>query len=180
MGPVGARPEDVGYLTSTIAMELDTLPDSMMVVGGNAVGLEMAQFFVRLGTQVTVIEALDRLAPFEDPEISVTIEEVFAAEGIAVHTGAALTAVRRDARGYTLTTGRGELRAERLLIVAGPPPRHRGAGAGRRRGVPQDRVNHFMNTQVRSCSRHFEAVQVFPLDVSRVRAAVVAGSVAAV
>jgi len=72
---------DVGYLTSTTAMELDTLPESMIVVGGNAVGLEKAQMFARLGTSVTVVEALDRLAPFEEPEASAVIEAVFREEG---------------------------------------------------------------------------------------------------
>ncbi|MDI3389126.1 mercury(II) reductase [Streptomyces sp. B-S-A8] len=115
-----------GYLTSTTAMELDTLPESMVVVGGNAVGLEQAQLFARLGTRVSVIEALDRLAPSEEPEVSAAIEEVFADEGITVHTGAALTAVRRDQHGYTVTArrdgARTELRAEQLLIATGRRP----------------------------------------------------------
>ncbi|GGJ70269.1 hypothetical protein GCM10010121_096170 [Streptomyces brasiliensis] len=97
-----------------------------MVVGGNAVGLEQAQLFARLGTRVSVIEALNRLAPFEEPEVSAAIEEVFTGEGIAVYTGTALTAVRRDGHGYTLTAGRGsaptELRAEQLLVATGRRP----------------------------------------------------------
>ncbi|EGX54843.1 mercuric reductase [Streptomyces zinciresistens K42] len=117
---------EAGYLTSATAMELDVLPESMVVAGGNAVGLEQAQVFARLGTRVTVIEALDRLGPFEEPEVSAAIEEVFADEGIAVHTSAALIAVRRDEHGYTLTARRGgastELRAEQLLIATGRRP----------------------------------------------------------
>ncbi|MBT2478496.1 mercury(II) reductase [Streptomyces sp. ISL-94] len=120
--------DEAGYLTSTTAMELDRLPESMVVVGGNAVGLEQAQLFARLGTQVIVIEALERLAPFEEPEISAALEAVLADEGIAVHTSAALTGVRRDETGYTLTaaTGHGgkdlSLRAEQLLIATGRRP----------------------------------------------------------
>ncbi|WP_055469053.1 mercury(II) reductase [Streptomyces ardesiacus] len=118
--------ERAGYLTSTTAMELDALPQSMVVVGGNAVGLEQAQLFARLGTEVTVIEALDRLAPFEEPEVAAAIEDVFDSEGIALLTGTALTAVRRDGHGYTLTADRGgaptELRAEQLLIATGRRP----------------------------------------------------------
>src|SRR5690606_22789244 len=68
---------EAGYLTSTTAMDLDTLPASMIVVGGNAIGLEQAQLFARLGVDVTVIEALDRLAPFEEPEVSAAIADVF-------------------------------------------------------------------------------------------------------
>jgi mercuric reductase len=115
-----------GYLTSTTAMELDGLPESMIVVGGNAVGLEMAQLFARLGTTVTVVEALERLAPFEEPEISEAVEAALADEGITVRTGAALTAVRRDPVGYTATArtseGEIELSAGRLLVAAGRRP----------------------------------------------------------
>ncbi|MBC9723782.1 mercury(II) reductase [Streptomyces sp. TRM68367] len=116
--------EQAGYLTSTTAMELDALPESLLVVGGNAIGLEQAQLFARLGTQVTVIEALERLAPFEEPEVSQVIEEVFADEGIAVHTGATFTSVRIEdgARIAAVRTRSGEeieLRAEQLLIATG-------------------------------------------------------------
>ncbi|WP_151482141.1 mercury(II) reductase [Streptomyces albicerus] len=118
--------DQASYLTSTTAMELDILPESMVVVGGNAVGLEQAQLFARLGTRVTVIEALDRLTPFEEPEVSAAVEEVFTSEGIAVHTGTTLAGVRRDEHGYTLTANRRgapiELRAEQLLIATGRRP----------------------------------------------------------
>lgn len=119
--------EQAGYLTSTTAMELDRLPESMIVVGGNAVGLEQAQLFARLGTHVTVVEALDRLAPFEEPEVSTLIQEVFTDEGITVHTGAALTAVLTEdgVRTATVRTRAGServLRAEQLLIATGRRP----------------------------------------------------------
>lgn len=119
--------EDAGYLTSSTAMELDRLPESMVVVGGNAVGLEQAQLFARLGTRVAVVEALDRLAPFEEPEISAALEGVLADEGISVHTGAALSTARRDGTGCTVTIAREggqalELRAEQLLIATGRRP----------------------------------------------------------
>ena len=117
----------VGFLTSTTAMDLDTLPESMIVIGGNAVGLEQAQLFARLGTRVTVVEALDRLAPFEEPEASAVIEAVFADEGITVHTAAQATTARRDGDRVILTA-RGsdghdiELRAQRLLVATGRRP----------------------------------------------------------
>ncbi|MGC9544572.1 mercury(II) reductase [Streptomyces sp. UG1] len=118
--------EQAGYLTSTTAMELEALPESMIVVGGNYIGLEQGQLFARLGTEVTVIEALDRLAPFEEPEVSEAIEQVFRDEGIGVHTAATVTAVRRGPDGYTLTAARGgdmfELKAEQLLVATGRRP----------------------------------------------------------
>ncbi|MFP8904970.1 mercury(II) reductase [Streptomyces atacamensis] len=121
-----------GYLTSTTAMELDRLPESMIVVGGNYIGLEQGQLFAHLGTRVTVIEALDRLAPHEEPEVSAVIEDVFRDEGIGVRTGATVTAVRRDASGYTVAVARdgqvSELRAEQLLVATGRRPATDGLG----------------------------------------------------
>ncbi|MBT2674099.1 mercury(II) reductase [Streptomyces sp. ISL-14] len=119
--------QQAGYLTSATAMELDSLPESMVVVGGNAVGLEQAHLFARLGTQITVIEALDRLAPSEEPEISAALEQILTDEGITVHTSAPLAAVRRDETGYTLTATSGDgqdlsLRAGQLLIATGRRP----------------------------------------------------------
>ncbi|MGH3647154.1 MAG: mercury(II) reductase [Micromonosporaceae bacterium] len=118
---------DAGYLTSTTAMELDALPESMIVIGGNAIGLEQGQLFARLGVQVTVVEVLDRLAPFEEPEVSAVVEGVFTDEGIGVHTGATVTVVRRDSSGYqvSFTTPGGDekqLQAEQLLVATGRRP----------------------------------------------------------
>jgi mercuric reductase len=127
----------VGYLTSTTAIELAELPRSLLVVGGNAVGLEQAQMFARLGTKVTVVELLDRLAPLEEPEVGAAIAGVFADEGITAHTGAQVTRVARDPRDdgqevvATLRRRDGhteELRAERLLVATGRRPVTDGLG----------------------------------------------------
>jgi mercuric reductase len=117
----------VGYLTSTTAMELTGLPESMLVIGGNAVGLELAQLFARLGVRVTIAEALDRLAPFDEPEVSAAIEDVFDDEGIGILTAAAVTSVRGDAtaRSVTVTTAGGperELAYGQILVAAGRRP----------------------------------------------------------
>lgn len=68
----------VEYLTSTTAMELTKLPDSLIVVSGNYIGLEMGQRFARLGSRVTLVEALDRIAPHEEPEVSTRSQPYFA------------------------------------------------------------------------------------------------------
>src|SRR6266511_3627377 len=127
--------EEIGYLTSTTAMELTELPGSLLLVGGNAVGLEVAQLFARLGTKVSVVELLDRLAPLEEPEVGAAIAGVFADEGIAVHTGAQLAHVARDPGGPEVVAtvhdsdGRArELRAERLLVATGRRPVTDGLG----------------------------------------------------
>ncbi len=123
---------EAGYLTSTTAMDLDRLPESLIVIGGNAVGLEQAQLFARLGARVTVIEALDRLAPGEEPEISAAIEDVFADDHIDVLTAATVEKVLAG-DGHTVVSvrtgaGVGELRAEQVLVATGRRPNTAGLG----------------------------------------------------
>lgn len=119
--------EQAGYLTSTTAMELTELPESMLVIGGNAVGLEMAQMFARLGTRVTIAEALDRLAPFEEPEVSAAIEDALDDEGIGIATAVTVMSVRREATSRSVrirTAGDGdrELAYGQVLVAAGRRP----------------------------------------------------------
>jgi mercuric reductase len=118
---------EAGYLTSTSAMELDALPDSLIVLGGGYVGLELAQLFARLGTQVTVVEILDRLAPAEEPETSRVIEDVFADEGIQVRARVTVTNLHR-AEGTMFVTLRDpdgnleQLRGQHVLVATGRRP----------------------------------------------------------
>ena len=114
--------EEAGYLTSTSAMELDRPPSSLLVVGGNYIGLEQAQLFARLGTRVTVVEALERLAPDEEPEAGAAIAQVFADEGITVRTGAAVSRLRREDGRVVATAGGEELRADEVLVATGRRP----------------------------------------------------------
>lgn len=119
--------EQAGYLTSATAMELTGLPESMVVIGGNAVGLELGQLFTWLGTRVTIVETLDRLAPFDEPEISAAIEDALGEEGTGIVTGASVTGVRRDGTGRhvllkTAEGGQRELACEQVLVAAGRRP----------------------------------------------------------
>ncbi|MGN9912773.1 mercury(II) reductase [Phytohabitans sp. LJ34] len=113
---------EAGYLTSTTAVGLEVLPESLVVLGGNATGLELAQLFARLGTSVTVVEAAGRLAPFEEPEVSAAIETAFAAEGITIHTGATVSTVGRDGDRYRITVDGDHLAPQRLLVTTGRRP----------------------------------------------------------
>lgn len=125
--------DEAGYLTSATAMELTSLPESMLVIGGNAVGLELGQLFARLGTRVTIVEGLDRLAPFDEPEISATIQDALADEGIGAVTDATVTGTRRDgvSRSVFLKTAGGAeqwrgagrwVGCEQILVAAGRRP----------------------------------------------------------
>jgi pyruvate/2-oxoglutarate dehydrogenase complex dihydrolipoamide dehydrogenase (E3) component len=78
---------EVGYLSSDTVWGLRTLPGRLLVLGGGPVGVELAQAFARLGSQVTLVEAAPRLLVREDDEVSALLQQVFAEEGITVLTG---------------------------------------------------------------------------------------------
>ncbi|MGW8437897.1 mercury(II) reductase [Nocardiopsis sp. NPDC055879] len=120
--------DGAGYLTSTTAMEQDRLPSSLLVVGGNYIGLEQAQLFARLGVEVTMVEMMDRLAPGEEPEAGEAIAQVFADEGITVRTGVTVSRLRREDGQVVATVGDGELAAEEVLIATGRRPATHGLG----------------------------------------------------
>jgi len=116
-----------GYLTSTTAMELDHLPESILVIGGGYVALEQAQLFAHLGTQVTII-VRSQIARGEEPEIAEALREALVAEGISIEERAAPESVRREG-GQSLVCARGrEYRAEQLLVATGRTPRTAGLG----------------------------------------------------
>jgi mercuric reductase len=123
---------DAGYLTSTEALALTKLPASMIVIGGSAVGLEIAQLYARLGTRVTVLEAMPTLVPAEDAEIGTELAEHLRDEGLDVRTGVSIGRVRRVAAGYSIevtTQGRTEsFKAEQLLVATGRRANARGFG----------------------------------------------------
>lgn len=120
---------ETGYLTSTSALELDELPGSLVVVGGNYVGLELGQTFARLGSAVTLVEALGRLAPGEEPELSETITQVLTHEGVDVWTSAVLAQVtREDGKVVAQVTDGRQVRADAILMATGRRPVTAGLG----------------------------------------------------
>lgn len=119
-------------LNSATAMELDALPNSMIVLGGSAVGLELAQTFARFGTRVIVVELMPRLLPNEDEAISEALRQYLTDEGMEIHTGMTTVKVERDKNEVVVhvTEGSitGQLRAERLLVATGRQPNSRDMG----------------------------------------------------
>jgi pyruvate/2-oxoglutarate dehydrogenase complex dihydrolipoamide dehydrogenase (E3) component len=127
----GLAPGDgqVPYLTNENVFGLTRAPGSLAILGGGAVGCELAQAFRRLGTDVTVIEAAPRLLPAAEPEASEVIERVFGAEGIRARTGTGAEIIKPNGSGVTLHLSGGEiLVAEHLLVATGREPVSGGLG----------------------------------------------------
>ena len=116
----------VKYWTNVEATSTHEVPESLAVMGGGPVGAELAQFFARMGSRVTMIEHGPRLLGRVHEEAGAIIGDVFREEGIDVRTGAA---VERAEPGITLTlSGGATVEAERLLVATGRQPNTAGLG----------------------------------------------------
>ncbi len=110
------------YWTNHEILEATELPASLAVIGGGAIGLELAQAFSRFGSTVTVVEAGARLLGPEEPEAAELLSDVFEREGIAVCVGASIASVGHDDSGFSIDLGAETVGAEALLVAAGRTP----------------------------------------------------------
>jgi pyruvate/2-oxoglutarate dehydrogenase complex dihydrolipoamide dehydrogenase (E3) component len=144
VGGEAARPPITGIdgvptLDNRSMLELDTLPEHLVVIGGSYIGLEFAQMYRRFGSQVTVVEMAQRLVPREDNDVSVAIREILEAEGIAVRTASQCLAVApRNGRIAVQTScGLPEVLGTHLLLATGRKPNTAGLGL-ERAGIATD------------------------------------------
>ena len=115
--------DGVPYLTNESVMELDVVPEHLIVLGGSYIGLEFAQIFRRFGSRVTVIEAAPRLVPREDEDVSAAIKDILEREEIDIRLGTKCTGVAKTDEAFASYSRRssGPKRGRRLA----PPARHR-------------------------------------------------------
>ena len=131
----GLVPDGERVLTSTDAIRLETLPTSAVVLGGGVIGVELASAWRSFGVEVTVVEALDRLVPGEDPAASAALLRAYRKRGITVRTSSPVRAVETLATGVRVTLddtdqdGTGTtLEADLVLVAVGRGPRSAGMG----------------------------------------------------
>jgi mercuric reductase len=146
--------EEAGALDSTTAMEIEALPKSLLIIGAGSIGLELGQAFARFGVRVIVLEAMERILPTEDPDVSEALAGALRAEGMEIHASVKVTGISRDESGYTVRIEHGglteELRAEQLLVATGRKPNTQDLGLPEA-GVETDRkgfirVDEYMRT----------------------------------
>ena len=123
----GLQPERGVILTNVEILELAKIPESMIIIGAGAVGVEFASIFHRFGSKVTIFEMLPRVVPVEDEEISKELERVFKKSGIRIETGARVEDIQRTETGVklqaVLSNGKTEaFQAETLLVAVGRRP----------------------------------------------------------
>ncbi|QDV36331.1 dihydrolipoyl dehydrogenase family protein [Tautonia plasticadhaerens] len=120
---------DSGPLTHVEALELDRLPEHLIVLGGGYVGLELAQAFRRFGSRVTVVERNAALIHREDPDVTEAVEQLLRDEGIEIRTGTAVDRVEgRSGESVRLRTAGGPIEGTDLLVAGGRTPNTDGIG----------------------------------------------------
>jgi pyruvate/2-oxoglutarate dehydrogenase complex dihydrolipoamide dehydrogenase (E3) component len=134
-----------GYWTNREATALTVVPQSTVVIGGGAVGIELAQFLARFGSRVTLVEGSERLAPREPAEIGEALADILEGDGIDVRLAARATSVRvEDGRRVVTLEDGSEPAGEALVVAVGRSPRVHGIGLDtvgiepNRRGVEID------------------------------------------
>jgi pyruvate/2-oxoglutarate dehydrogenase complex dihydrolipoamide dehydrogenase (E3) component len=122
---------ELRHLTNENLFELDRRPARLAVLGGGAIGAEMSQAFARLGSEVTLIEAEDRILTKEEPEASEVVAEAFRAGGITIRVGGKVTKVENvgdDGAAVVHVEGGAPVEADRVLVAIGRRPSASGFG----------------------------------------------------
>ncbi len=136
----GARPkmvpipgaDEVELLTSTSLMDIEKLPETLLVIGGRAVALELGQAFARFGVKVAILQRSERLLPEHEPEIGETLADALNREGLAVHTGVRIESVRQEGNQKVVLAAiegkQHEFRADHILMATGTTPNTKNLG----------------------------------------------------
>lgn len=146
---------EVGALTNEQAFNITKLPETLTVVGGGPIGVELAQSFARLGTKVTIMHGAERVLPKEDREVSQAIADALTRDGVEICTGARMQRIRREGEHKVVEARRGdellEIRSNEVLIALGRAPNTEGlnlAAAGVAYDASGITVNDTLQTSV--------------------------------
>lgn len=118
----------VPVLTNHSMMDIDFVPEHLVIVGGSYVGLEFAQMYRRFGSRVTIVEKSDRLIVREDEDVSAEIRRILELEGIEILTSSNVIAAERTERGVLLRLNGAAVEGSHLLVAVGRAPNTRDLG----------------------------------------------------
>ncbi len=139
------------------AMNMDKMPESMVVMGSGAIGSEFAYFYQAMGTKVTLIEYLDRIVPNEDADVSKQLERSFKKQGMTIHTGSKVTGVDTSGKSCKVSVetpkGKKEIECDTVLSAVGVIPNTEKLGleeAGVKLDGSHIKVDEFYHTNVKN------------------------------
>ena len=134
---------DVAYWTNRDAVKVETLPESLVILGGGAIGLELAQAFARFGVRIDIIEGMNRVLAVEEPEAGAVLAEVLPRDGIQLHLGAHATSVASRGGRLSVSLDNGiDVQGDKLLVATGRRTNLRDIGLETIGLDPSERVLH--------------------------------------
>ncbi len=158
----GIEPDHKTIVTNRSILELPEIPKTLIVIGAGAVGVEFASIYNSFGTQVTILEALPRVVPVEDEEVSAELDKSYRKKGIAIQTGCMVDGVKKDAKGVTVSfkdkDGKAQtLQGEKLLLAVGRKPMTENCGLEKSK-AKLDRGFVLVNEVMETAEPHLYAV----------------------
>ena len=116
--------KEAGYITNREIFKLETIPRSLLVIGGGPIGVEMSQAFARLGTEVTLVDQADHVLGREDADMASLVQQALAEDGVRLHLKSTVVSVEQGTSGREITIqGPGEspqrIKAEEILVASG-------------------------------------------------------------
>lgn len=157
--------KETGFYTHETAFDRDSIPTSVAIIGGGAIGVEFAQAYRRLGVEVTLIEMLERLLIKEEPDLALRLQTVLEAEGIRVLTGVAVKSSERVDGKARLTLAShdsdagptiGSVEADEVLVATGRRPNVEGIGL-ETAGIEFERWGVKVDERLRTSQKHIFA-----------------------
>ena len=134
-------------LSSTDMLELKSIPKSIVIVGGGVIGCEFASIFRQFGSEITIVEMMERLLPTEDEEISKKIEQIFKRKGIKICTGTKVEKIENN--NVTLSSG-DTVSGEKVLVSIGRVPNSEGLDGMTRDNKGWIKVDENFRTNVKN------------------------------
>ena len=128
--------DEIEYLTNSNVMDVDFLPEHLIVIGGSYIGLEFGQMYRRFGSEVTVVQKGPRLIPRDDPDVSETVKEIMESEGINIRLEAEGLTAKRHEEGVQVSLdcdrGAKQVVGSHLLLAVAGARIHTTSGSMRR------------------------------------------------
>jgi len=154
----GLEPGD--YRTNKTIFDLDEIPETLFIVGGGPIGVEMAQAFTWLGSRVVLVQQGDRLLPHDDAEMTRQLEAYLREDGVEIHLQTTLSEIRRSAEGKTAVLEGGgkswEAPCDQILLATGRLPNTEGL-ALEAAGVEFDEKAVWVSPSLRTTAPHIYA-----------------------
>ena len=147
--------ENVSLLTSDDLLNIESLPSSLLIIGGGYVGAELGQFYSRMGVKVSIVEMLDRIISTEDEEISRALEGFLSKEGISIFTQAKVEKIKKDGKNkrviFSIPEGKKEIITSEVAQTVGRRPYYLGMNVekiGLKTEMGRITVNDRMETNI--------------------------------